>query len=256
MQDKILKIPMEITFLGTNGWYDTCTGNTPCVLIRSRDHDILLDAGYGVAKGDRYLSGSRPVRLFLSHFHIDHIAGLHTLAKFRFPEGLCIYGQPGTREILESIIRSPFTVPFERLPYQVRIVELEEGCHAEPFPTECRYLVHPVPCFGYRFTLEGKTIAYCTDTGYCENAVRLGRDADLLITECAFRSGQDTSDWPHLRPEDAVRIAREAGAKRLALMHFDASQYPALADRREIAERFRGEFPGLIIAEDGMQIRI
>ncbi|MEN6610866.1 MAG: ribonuclease Z [Methanoregulaceae archaeon] len=250
------RISMEITFLGTNGWYDTGTGNTPCVLIQSQDYDIILDAGYGIAKADRYLSGKRPVHLFLSHFHIDHIAGLHTLAKFRFPEGLFIYGQPGTPEILNSIVRLPFTVPFDRLPYPVRIIGLDEGDHTVPFPAESRYLVHPVPCFGYRFQLEGKIIAFCTDTGYCENAVHLGRDADLLITECAFRSGQDTSDWPHLRPEDTVRIAREAGATRLALMHFDASLYPSLADRREIADRFKGDFPGLMVAEDGMQIRI
>lgn len=247
---------MEITFLGTNGWYDTGTGNTPSVLIQSRDHDIILDAGYGIAKADRYLSGDRPVHLFLSHFHIDHIAGLHTLAKFRFREGLFIYGQPGTTEVLNSIVRLPFTVPLDRLPYPARIIELEEGNHTVPFPVESRYLVHPVPCFGYRFQLEGKTIAFCTDTGYCEHAVHLGRNADLLITECAFRSGQEISDWPHLRPEDTIRIAREAGAKRLALMHFDAGLYPTLADRREIADRFQEEFPGLMVAEDGMQIRI
>ena len=247
---------MEITFLGTNGWYDTGTGNTPGILIRSRDHDILFDAGYGIAKADRYLSGEKPVHLFLSHFHIDHIAGLHTLAKFRFPQGLTIYGQPGTNEILDSILRSPFTVPLSRLPYPVSVTELDEGRHTTPFPLECRYLVHPSPCFGYRFCLEGKIVAICMDTGYCDNAVRLAEGADLLITECAFRSGMDTSDWPHLRPEDAIRIWRESGAKQLTLMHFDASLYPDISDRREIFSRFGQDYPTLRIAEDGMQIRI
>lgn len=247
---------MEITFLGTNGWYDTGTGNTPSILIQSQEHDILFDAGYGIAKADKYLSGEKPVSLFLSHFHIDHIAGLHTLAKFRFQEGLTIYGQPGTTEILDTILRSPFTVPLSRLPYPASISELDEGEHASPFPIECRYLVHPSPCLGFRFLLEGKIISICMDTGYCENAVHLAKDADLLITECAFRSGMDTSDWPHLRPEDAIQIGKESGAKELALMHFDASLYPRISDRREIATLFKDAFPNLHIAEDGMQIRI
>ena len=31
-----------------------------------------------------------------------------------------------------------------------------------------------------------------------------------------------TPGWPHLNPENAIHIAREAEAKRLALMHFGA----------------------------------
>ena len=247
---------MQIDFLGTNGWFDTETGNTPCVSIKTEEFDILLDAGNGIHKADRYIHGDRPVHLFLSHFHLDHIAGLHILSRFRFPKGLFIRGQPGTREILSRIVCPPYTVSFENLPYPVQISDLSEGSHSTPFPLESRYLVHSSPCFGYRFNLQGTVIAYCTDTGYCDAAVELGRDADLLITECAFRSEQEIADWPHLRPEDAVRIAKEAHAKRLALMHFDASQYQTLEERMNIREKFGNEFPDLFIACDGLRITI
>ena len=50
---------------------------------RRKSYDIIFDAGNGIAKADRYISQEKPVLLFLSHFHIDHIAGLHTLVKFR-----------------------------------------------------------------------------------------------------------------------------------------------------------------------------
>ncbi|HOW90640.1 MAG TPA: MBL fold metallo-hydrolase, partial [Elusimicrobiales bacterium] len=73
---------MEIIFLGTNGWYDTGAGNTLCVLIRTRRFDIVLDAGNGLGKLDRYVDGKKPVYLFLSHFHLDHVSGLHILLKF------------------------------------------------------------------------------------------------------------------------------------------------------------------------------
>lgn len=29
---------MRIIFLGTNGWYDTDTGNTVCILLESKDY--------------------------------------------------------------------------------------------------------------------------------------------------------------------------------------------------------------------------
>lgn len=43
---------MRIIFLGTNGWYDTQTGNTICILMESNDYYFILDAGNGLYKAD------------------------------------------------------------------------------------------------------------------------------------------------------------------------------------------------------------
>jgi ribonuclease BN (tRNA processing enzyme) len=247
---------MKVTFLGTNGWYDTATGNTCSVLIQAKEYDIILDAGNGIAKADQYITQDKPAYLFISHFHIDHIAGLHTLVKFRFQKGLEIFGQVGTAAILNTFVAEPFTVPFAQLPYPVRITELGEGEHAIPFPVECLPLVHPAPCYGYRLTLDGKVITYCTDTGVCDNAVTLSRNADLLITECGLKPGQESPGWPHLNPENAIHIAREAKAKRLALMHFGAEVYRTPDDRREVKNRFEKEYPGLVVTNDDLTIDV
>jgi ribonuclease BN (tRNA processing enzyme) len=245
---------MKCHFLGTNGWYDTPAGNTICILIESGETSVVLDAGSGLWKLDRVAPMDRPVYLFLSHFHLDHLFGLHTLNKFSLSHVLRIYGQPGTREILTTLINPPFTVGLHDLPYPVHIVEWEEGDYTEPFEVCCRYLSHSVPCMGYRLTLEGKTIAYCPDTGYCANAVALATGADLLIAECALKPGEESPEWPHLNPETAIRIAREAGSKRLALVHFDARSYPTAADRDRIGSLFGREFPSLIITHDDLTI--
>jgi ribonuclease Z len=247
---------MNVTFLGTNGWYDTVTGNTCSVLIQSEKFDIILDAGNGLAKADRYITQDKPVYLFISHFHLDHITGLHTLVKFHFKEGLNICGQPGTEEVLSSIVREPFTVPFAKLPYKVNFHEFPEGRHNCPFPIECRLLVHPVPCLGYRLVIDNRIITYCTDTGYCSNAVLLGQQADLLITECGLLPGEQSPEWPHLNPETAIRIAKESHAKRLALMHFGAEVYKSTGDRARIKEEYDQSFPGLIVANDGISIEL
>jgi ribonuclease BN (tRNA processing enzyme) len=246
---------MEIIFLGTNGWYDTDTGNTICTLINSDKYHIILDAGNGIYKADRYIQDDLPIYLFLSHFHLDHNEGLHILNKFSFQKGLRIYGQKGTRKALETIVNELFTVPLSKLPFPVEVNELSQGPYKIPFPLECRFLVHATPCLGYRFELDGRIIAYCPDTGVCNNAVMLAEDADLLITECSHKPGESSPQWPHLNPQDAARIARRAKAKRLALTHFDAGRYKTIQERLDAVKSVT-DFNGIIAANDGMVLEL
>jgi ribonuclease BN (tRNA processing enzyme) len=249
---------MKLFFLGTNGWHDSETGETPCVLIDSEEAYVVLDAGNALRKLDRHIRADKPIYLFLSHFHLDHVSGLHTLMKFSFAQGMTIAGQPGTKEILGRLVASPFTAPLEKVrqKYPVDVVEIREGGNrVGPLEVHALPLVHADPCFGYSLHLEGRKIAYCTDTGACPNLVRLAEGADLLITECAWRKRHESA-WPHLAPEDAAEAARDAGARRLALMHFDAVNYPTMAARREAESAARRIFPGAFAAEDDMEIRL
>ncbi len=249
---------IKVIFLGTNGWYDTETGNTTCTLIETEKYFIILDAGNGIYKIDQYVvnTSRKPIYLFISHFHLDHITGLHILSKFKFSQAMDIYGQTGTKGILNRIINTPFTVPVTRLPFKVDIHELSEGVHHIPFPIECRFLLHSSPCMGYRFEVDDKIIAYCPDTGVCENAEELGRDADLLITECSFNGGQTNKEWPHLNPEDAAHIAKDANAKKLALIHFDANRYKTLESRNQAADKARKIFNNTFATIDNMCMEI
>jgi ribonuclease BN (tRNA processing enzyme) len=247
---------IKIVFLGTNGWYDTKTGNTICTLIETSNYFIILDAGNGLFKIDQFISetNKKLIYIFLSHFHLDHIIGLHTLSKFNFTTGIRIYGQKGTKETLNKIIDAPYTVPFNKLPYSVDILELSEGTHNIPFLIECKFLLHSSPCMGYRFKLDDKIVAYCVDTGFCKNAVELAYNADLLIAECSFKSGQANVEWPHLNPENASLIAKDANSKELALNHFDANIYTTLKDRKEAEEKARETFKNSFVTEDNKEM--
>lgn len=247
---------MRVIFTGTNGWFETATGNTLCVLLKTADYDIILDAGSGFFKLDSYIDGSKPVYLLLSHFHMDHITGLHGLSKINCSKGLTIIGQPGTRDVIKMLVNKPFTVPLEHLSYKTEILELPADHCRVPFGLEYLPMTHADPCLGYRVTADGKSVAFCTDTGYCENAVKLGRNADLLITECAFRPGESNDAWPHLNPETAARIALEAGASRLALAHFDAARYITSDDRKNAEIKARETFAPASAAYDLMEIEI
>jgi ribonuclease BN (tRNA processing enzyme) len=246
---------LKVIFLGTNGWYDTKTGNTVCTLVETEKYYLILDAGNGINKVDQYISERKPVYLFITHFHFDHIIGLHIMNKFDFKH-LNIYGQKGTRLFFNKIINIPFTVPFSMLPYKVEINELSEGRHNIPFPVECRFLNHSSKCLGYRFEIDNKIVAYCTDTGVCDNAIELGRNADLLITECSFKSGQRNTEWPHLNPEDAAMMAKEADVKKLALLHFDANIYKTIKERKNAEDKAREIFNNTFAAMDNMKIEL
>jgi ribonuclease BN (tRNA processing enzyme) len=125
-----------------------------------------------------------------------------------------------------------------------------------PFPVEALPLRHSSLTLGYRIAIDGRIIAYCPDTGYCENAVTLAREADLLITECSYKKNQSCESWPHLNPETAARIACEARTKRLVLTHFDASVYQSLPEREEAEALAARIFPLATAGMDGLEFAV
>ena len=242
---------MKVRFLGTNGWFDSATGNTVCTLLEADGRYVVLDAGNGIHKLGRYIR-DKPADLFLSHYHFDHIEGLHTIVKLPL-KSLRIFGMEGAEKTLKAIIRKPYTVPLGEGPFPVEVCELPRDADKAPYLEDFGLLLHSDPCMGYRFRLGGRTVAYCTDTGLCDNLIRLGRDADLLITECSELSGRHSDLWPHLNPEDAMDAARRSNAKRLALTHFNAHLYDTLEARKSIMDRMDGS---LTVAFDDTAIEL
>jgi ribonuclease BN (tRNA processing enzyme) len=246
---------MKVTFLGTNGWFDTDCGNTICTLIETKTAYIILDAGNGIHKASKYIKKEMPVYLYLSHFHIDHIEGLHTLAKFKF-KSLEIIGQTGIKATIKEFLAPRYSIPVHKLPFPCNVTGVKEGWHKSPFKFRALQLVHSSKCFGYRFEIDGKVVSYCTDTGYCKNAAELSRNADLLISECALLSGQTSNSWPHMNPQLAAKLAVESKAKKLALTHFDAALYTTMLKREKAQEQAQRIFPETFSAYDGLRIDI
>lgn len=247
---------MKIRFLGTNGWYDTETGNTVCTLLETDSYFIILDAGNGLHKMDQCITSKKPIYIFLSHFHLDHIVGLHILNKFNFDQKVNIYGQIGTKDLLGKIINEPYTVSFDKLSFKVKIYELSEGVHNIPFLVKCLFLYHPSECLGFRFEIDNKIITYCSDTGVCKNIVNLAKNADIFITEASLKVGQHDDSWPHLSPTDAAELAKKANVKTLILTHFNADLYRSLRDREEARLYAKKIFDNVIVANDNLQIEV
>ncbi len=244
---------MKVYFLGTKGWYDTKTGNTVCVFLETKKEYLVLDAGNGFYKIDRYIKRDKPIYLFLSHYHLDHIIGLHALSKFNFEQGIDIYGPTGLKALFKRVINAPYSMPISRLSTRIRLHEIN-GTRLLPSGIEYGLLKHSSVCYGYRIIAEGKTVTYCTDTGTCRNLSFLAKGADLFISECSLKDGQKNSKWPHLNPQQAARIAKISRCKQLALVHFDASIYLNRTDRDKAQAAARRIFRNTLAANDGLTI--
>src|SRR3990167_7328265 len=100
---------MKIIFLGTNGWYDSATGNTVSALIDSKEAYVILDAGFGLAKAREYIKEDKPVFLFITHFHIDHICGLHAISRLELKQPLTIISHKGLKKMIKTVFDHPYT---------------------------------------------------------------------------------------------------------------------------------------------------
>ncbi len=122
-------------------------------------------------------------------------------------------------------------------------VELEDGTVVEP-----EQVVGP--------PRPGRTLVYTGDTRPTEAIVSAAEDADLLIHDATF--AQDAisraRETGHTTASEAGRVARQAGAKRLALTHI-SSRYAGHTGvlKEEAAETFDGK---IIAVTDGYEISV
>lgn len=254
---------MKIIFLGTNGWYSTPTGDTTCVLIDAKDQYVILDAGNGFYKLDSYIKEDKPISLFISHFHIDHVSGLHILNKFNFKQGIDVYLGEGRSKDFATLVNPPFTIGYKpqqknvyNLKTEIRLHELSENQTSIPFKASAFKQHHAYIDHGFKMELEAKVIAYTGDCGFTEASKQLAKNADLLICECSDKKAADPDIWGHFDPVLASKLAKDSNVKQLILNHFSPTSYPKLNDREWAEKEAQKIFPKTITSRDGMEFEL
>ena len=144
---------LSLFFAGTGGSVPSARRGLPSILVRLGGERILFDCGEGTQRQLLRSVGLVDMEaVFITHFHADHWLGLPGMLKsfaLRDREApLAVYGPRGLGELM-SAMRN---VVFGRLPYELKIVELEPGQALE----RDGYAIHPVPvrhrsssAFGY-----------------------------------------------------------------------------------------------------------
>lgn len=102
----------------------------------------------------------------------------------------------------------------------------------------------------------GRTLVYTGDTRPTDAVERAAADADLLIHDATFADaeGDRARETGHSTAREAGRLARTAGAKKLALTHVSPRYAGRAGDLlAEARDAYDGE---VILAEDGLTIEV
>jgi ribonuclease BN (tRNA processing enzyme) len=245
---------MKAWLLGSGGWISTAERATTSVLARAGDRALVVDAGTGLHRlvTDRsLLAGAGRLDVVLTHFHLDHAAGLAYLPALERPvtvwgPGAWLYGTPST-ELLRPLLEPPLS-PFgpDELP---AIGELGEGRQSVGgFDLRTRaQLRHSAPTAGIRI---GDDLAVVTDTGYDEGTAELAGGVTHLLHEAWSSSAAGARAENVATGFDAGRAAEEAGAKELTLIHLD----PRVVDHEPVLLDARRAFPAVRLGQDGIQL--
>lgn len=247
----------------------TFGGNTSCVEIRTSEHDsIILDAGSGIRNLGQCLlreAAGKPldVKLFLTHFHWDHIQGIPFFAPIYGPKNIVEFytgvNDRPLQETLEGQMAKPyFPVDFGQVAAKRTFTTIDPGGCIEvagmkiiPFPMN-----HPQRATGYRIEYRGAVVVYATDfehgpADYDETLRRYADGADILICDAQYTpvEYETHKGWGHSTWLNAVHVARDCKARQLFLFHHDPSHDDQQMMR--ITEDSRMQFENTTAAWEG-----
>ncbi|MBA2536306.1 MAG: ribonuclease Z [Actinobacteria bacterium] len=247
---------MDVRLLGSGGWVPSDRRETASVYLREGANALVLDAGTGFRRlltDPDLLEGVERVSVVLSHFHLDHTAGLvcaHALAGVPVREvwapGRLIAGSTAD-DLVHRLLGPPFLAA-DRDDVLREILtgihELEGDVTIGPFTIETRVQPrHAGPTVALKVNGE---LAYCTDTAYDEENAVFVRGARVLLHE-AFHASDETDDPIHSAAGEAARIAAAAEVERLVLVHV----HPLLADDDDLLGFAAKRFPASEVGRDG-----
>lgn len=247
-------------------------GNTSCLEITVAGHTIILDAGTGIRSLGLEMTAQnvRTATLLLTHTHWDHINGFPFFGpgfdknnEFRIMAGHLKQGS--IRDVLAGQMTQPtFPVPLEAMQAKMTFEDFSAGEHFELFPevlVRTAPLNHPNGATGYRIEHAGSSICYITDTEHVpgkpdQNILGLIDGADLVVYDSTYTDEEFTSKvgWGHSTWQEAVRLAKAAGVKRLALFHHDPSHTDDVMD--QIGSEAKLAFDGALVAAEGMILEV
>ena len=191
---------MRIRTLGCSGGIGAGSRTTALLI----DNDILIDAGTGI--GDLALDDLDAIRhVFLTHAHLDHIAGLPMLVDANFDENfevpVTVYARSETVEALKSHLFNDVIWPdFTKLPdeknslLQFRICRPGETIRIGHRNFHAIDVNHSVPSLGYTVQNSGGVFAVSGDTKTNETlwpALNSCDDLRVLVIEVSFPNEQE-----------------------------------------------------------------
>ncbi len=237
---------MRVVFLGTGEAFGS-RANT-CLLVNG---ELLLDCGpHALLQLRRLGAKLAEIRaVLISHLHGDHFLGIPALLLACREDGrrdrLSILGPPGTEQAIRELLRLSYRREVEGLGYEVEFLEPEKTESLAGYRLEFCSTLHGVDTLCVSIERRRKKLVYLCDGVPTEDCVALARGANLLVAE-AYAAGARL----HSSPERAARIAAEAQAEMLALVHI----YRGIS--QEELRRAEQLFPGCFIPGELEEVEV
>lgn len=247
---------IRIELHGTNGWFETVNGSTSCIGIYTKRCNILFDIGTGFKNVNPINIIGKPLYIFLSHLHFDHIYGIHLLGLYK-PTKLKILLPQKLKHEFQLIAQPPFVKDLTNLGFPIEFCGVEAKEYNEDhFIFEAVDLVHNTNIFGYKIRVDDKSICYCVDTKSCKNAYSISKNADVLICDSALKIDEPSEGKYHMNMMEAALIAKTSKVKLLILTHFGALRYSTIKERIDEAKSIEKIFKNHIVGTDNLVIKI
>ena len=233
---------MEIIFHGVRGSTPTAHepflqygGNTTCTEVRSEAYQFIFDAGTGFQNLE--ILNDRPVYLFFSHFHYDHIQGL--------PFNSAIFNPSNSVTISSGLVNAVdlkyvFSRAFQPMYFPIPLVETLNNLRFTEFDEvqktlkstanvtiEPIKLNHPGGASGYMIEESGKKVCcfldheFNGDKDIDKSLVDVSQEADLVIWDGMFLDSElvTKQGWGHSSIEQGIAFAERTECKKIAIAH-------------------------------------
>ncbi|MEI6441707.1 MAG: MBL fold metallo-hydrolase [Nostocales cyanobacterium ELA583] len=251
-------------------------GNTPCVSMQVGGKRLIFDAGTGLHVLGKSLFSQMPVQghLFFTHSHWDHIQGFPFFTpafingnRFDIYGAIAPDGSTIEQRLNDQMLHPNFPVPLQIMQSNLTFHNVQPGqpIHIDDIIIETKPLNHPGEAVGYRINWRGGAAVYITDTEHYadhldENVLWLSRNADVLIYDSTYSDEEYSNPksskigWGHSTWQEAIKIAKAANVKTLAIYHHDPAHNDDYLDR--VGADAYASFSGAIMAREGLVIPI
>ncbi|TAM85719.1 MAG: MBL fold metallo-hydrolase [Jatrophihabitans sp.] len=269
---------MKLLLLGVRGSTPTpgpefvrYGGHTSCVAVipdGAQDPTLVLDAGTGLRMlSTRLSTPAYRGAIVLSHLHWDHVQGIPFFgAGDRHASVVDVYvpaqrGESG-RELVTRMMSPPlFPIEPGGLNGDWTFHTLDAGSYEiGGFTVRTADLAHKGGrTFGYRIEDAASSIAYLPDHGPVQGCSPAARDlvagVDVMLHDAQFLESERAiaDEYGHATVDDAIRLADEAGARRLVLFHHSPVRTDAQLD--ELARSIDAPLP-VSVAREGQLIDV
>ncbi|MEL7035179.1 MAG: MBL fold metallo-hydrolase [Cyanobacteria bacterium J06592_8] len=251
-------------------------GNTSCLEMRVAGKRLIFDGGTGLRMLGDAMMAEMPIEayMFFTHYHWDHIQGFPLFTP-AFLSGNCFHiygaippeGESMKQHFIDRVLHPNTPVPLKGLQADLRFYEIKAGdsMMLDDIKIETGSLNHPNTAMGYRITWNGRSVVYCSDTehlpdGIDENVLNLSKDADVLIYDAMYTDEEYHNPkspkigWGHSTWQEAVKMAKAAGVKRVVIFHHDPTHSDDYLD--QIEQEVQAVFPKAIMAREGLILPI